>query len=194
VARLNSLSAHAPLAPKGSDASDLGVGRISAESHRPAGANRLSDHLPAGLNEVAGVDLIEYRVVSAAGTPAELPARLMRRTNIARNLAFRALLVCRTVPRLATGNLRFSYPQTLSGCAITCRRLPVATRASASLSEASVRLPFLPSLTAEGRCGMDSTESQITHVPAIAESRRRTLEPVRSAEPAGRETEATAGA
>ena len=32
--------------------------------------------------------------------------------------------------------------------------------ASASLSEASVRLPFLPSLTAEGRCGMDSTESR----------------------------------
>src|SRR5690349_6823282 len=34
-------------------------------------------------------------------------------------------------PRLATGNLRFSYPQTLPGCAIACLRLPVASLASA---------------------------------------------------------------
>ena len=41
---------------------------------------------------------------------------------------FRPLRVCRTVPRLATGTLRFSYPQTLPGGAIACRSVPVATR------------------------------------------------------------------
>jgi hypothetical protein len=44
--------------------------------------------------------------------------------------------------------------------------VPVAMLASASLSEASVRLAFLPSLTAEGRCGMDSTESQVSATAA----------------------------
>ena len=53
---------------------------------------------------------------------------------------FRPLRVCRTVPRLATGTLRFSYPQTLPGYASACRSVPVATLASASLPEASVRV------------------------------------------------------
>lgn len=104
---------------------------------------------------------------------AGILARITKRAYLVRHLAIPLTtgMPHRPTSIIATGNLRFSYSQTLSGGANACRRLPVAALASASLSEASVRLPFLSSLTAEGRCGMDSTESQITRVSAIAENR-----------------------
>ncbi len=124
----------------------------SLSSGAPALSSRLRSTLRGSL---------EYRDMSAAGT-ADEPTRAPHeaRDHHVESSYSAHYGLCRTVPRLATGNLRFSYPQTLSGGASACRRLPVATLASASLSEASVRLPFLSSLTAEGRCGMDSSESQ----------------------------------
>ena len=91
----------------------------------------------------------EYRDIDNHSTamcpPSELPLRLARAEDSARNYhgieRFQTLRCRRTVPRLATGSPRFSYPQTLSGGAIACRGLPVAMRASAILPEASVRLP-----------------------------------------------------
>jgi hypothetical protein len=80
----------------------------------------------------------------------------------------RPLRVCRTVPRLATGALRFSYPQTLSGCAIACRSAPVAMLASAFLSEASVRLPFLSSLPPKDGAAWILSNPESPRVPASA--------------------------
>jgi hypothetical protein len=51
--------------------------------------------------------------------------------------------------------------------------LPVATLASASLSEASVRLPFLSSLTAEGRCGIGPIGPRNHFVPVAIAARLR---------------------
>ena len=60
-------------------------------------------------------DLSEYRGLSAAGTVAKREHASCDVIHCLRNIAFRALRVCRTVPRLETGNLRFSYPKTLPG-------------------------------------------------------------------------------
>jgi hypothetical protein len=85
------------------------------------------------------------RYSTASCPPPELPFRLTRAKDSARNhreiYRLRVLRFRRTVPRLATGSPRFSYPQTLLGGATACRGLPVAMLASANLPEASVRLP-----------------------------------------------------
>ena len=73
--------------------------------------------------------------MSAAGIGDASRVGPIGRVFIPWNLSIPPLRVCRTVPRLATGILRFSYPQTLSGVASASRRMPVATLASASLPE-----------------------------------------------------------
>ena len=59
--------------------------------------------------------LLKYLESSATGTVTGLPMRPIDRVSAKQNLSIPQPRVCRTVPRLATGTLRFSYPQTLSG-------------------------------------------------------------------------------
>jgi len=108
---------------------------------------------------------IEYRGLSVTGTHTEQRTAPHRRSiDLIGIYRFRLPRVMPHRPSSSDGrSLRFSYPQTLSGIAIARRMLRPSLRSpQPSYRRLRFGCTFLPSLTAEGRCGMDSTNPEET--------------------------------